>query len=109
MTKPLRLAALLLLTALTGCGTTTTTPATDAGHDAGSTIVDAGTDLGVDAGVDAGVDLGLDASVDAGNTCVGTNACWQCAPTTNAQFLNHCTTSMCAPFDNVARIPNFVP
>lgn len=105
MTKPPRLSGILLVAAFAGCGTTTTTPATDAGHDAGSTTVDGGSDLGVD----AGADLGVDAGVDAGDPCVGPNACWQCAPTTNVQFLNHCTASMCAPFDNVARIPNFVP
>lgn len=76
-----------------------------------------GRDAGVDAGrADAGQDAGnnaqdsgmtSDSGTDAGPSCSGDGGCYSCAPTTDLQFLNHCTNSQCAPFDNHARIPGF--
>lgn len=37
--------------------------------------------------------------------CLGPDDCWSCAPREQSHFLNHCTTSDCAPFDNAARLP----
>jgi hypothetical protein len=39
--------------------------------------------------------------------CVGDNGCWSCAPQEQTHFLNRCTSSDCAPFDNAARLPLF--
>ena len=32
--------------------------------------------------------------------CTGDGGCWACAPTTDLQYLNHCTGSSCSHFDN---------
>jgi hypothetical protein len=40
-----------------------------------------------------------------GGNCDGPNGCYDCPPHSNDQFLNHCTTAQCAPFDNEARLP----
>lgn len=40
---------------------------------------------------------------DAGQGCVASSGCWQCAPTTPANFLNQCSSSasfVCAPYNN---------
>jgi hypothetical protein len=38
--------------------------------------------------------------------CVSRPECWSCPPTTNAHFLNACTTATCQPFpNNRARLP----
>jgi hypothetical protein len=39
--------------------------------------------------------------------CQTDGGCYQCSPTTNAEFLNQCTTSVCVPFDNATRLPSF--
>jgi hypothetical protein len=59
-----------------------------------------------DTAPDGGGDQDADAEpVEAG--CVAETGCWNCAPTTNAHFLNRCTSSQCAPFDDRARIPGW--
>jgi hypothetical protein len=49
-------------------------------------------------------DGGLDGAADAAN-CVSDGGCYTCAAETTSQFLNHCTTGQCFPFDNEARLP----
>lgn len=39
----------------------------------------------------------VDGGIDGGG-------CYNCAPTDDEQFLNHCTGSTCIPFDNKARV-----
>ena len=39
--------------------------------------------------------------------CNDPAGCWRCAPVEQVHFLNRCTTSDCAPFDNRARLPLF--
>ena len=39
--------------------------------------------------------------------CDGPNGCYNCAPTTNDQFLNACTDATCVPFDNERRLPRY--
>ena len=45
---------------------------------------------------------------DGGVSCTDDGGCYSCPPTTNDQFLNHCTTVGCSHFDN-ARLPYYVP
>jgi hypothetical protein len=56
---------------------------------------------------DAGVTTDGGVSPDAFDPaqCVGDNGCWSCAPQEQTHFLNRCTSSDCAPFDNAARLP----
>jgi hypothetical protein len=54
----------------------------------------------------------IDVSIVDGHTvdaaiCATDGSCYKCTPTTNAEFLNQCTTSACAPFDNAQRLPNY--
>ena len=63
---------------------------TDAGRGAGNTAQDSGM-------ADSG----------AGASCSGDGGCYSCTPTTDLQYLNRCSNSLCAPFDNHARIPGF--
>src|SRR6478735_4876488 len=37
--------------------------------------------------------------------CVGTNGCYACEPKQLVEFLNQCSGSQCAPFDNSTRLP----
>ena len=48
-----------------------------------------------------------DAGLDSGgcDPTPGLNGCYPCPPKTDIQFLNQCTTSQWAQFDNVARLP----
>lgn len=46
-----------------------------------------------------------DTTTTGGPECLGENECWNCAPTSSNQLLNHCTDAECAPFDNVERLP----
>ena len=39
--------------------------------------------------------------------CDDPSGCWSCAPVEQTHFLNRCTSSDCAPFDNAARLPLF--
>jgi len=39
--------------------------------------------------------------------CNDPAGCWRCAPVEQVHFLNRCTTSDCAPFDNRSRLPLF--
>lgn len=41
--------------------------------------------------------------------CLDPSGCFSasCAPQSTDQFLNRCTDSLCAPFDNAARLPLF--
>ncbi len=39
-----------------------------------------------------------------GDPCKGPHSCWNCAATSDPQYLNHCTNSQCEPFDNKARL-----
>lgn len=65
--------------------------------------------------IDTAVDTGTvetsteETAVDTGTPdtagCVGDGGCFNCKPTTNEQFLNHCSGSSCSPFDNKTRIP----
>lgn len=68
------------------------------GAQAGGTGGDPG-----DAGV--GTDGGLSPDAFDPSQCVGENGCWSCAPQEQTHFLNRCTSSDCAPFDNAARLP----
>jgi hypothetical protein len=56
---------------------------------------------------DAGVTTDGGVSPDAFDPaqCVGDSGCWSCAPQEQTHFLNRCTSSDCAPFDNAARLP----
>jgi hypothetical protein len=54
----------------------------------------------------------IDVSILDGHTvdaavCATDGGCYKCTPTTNAEFLNQCTTSTCAPFNNAQRLPNY--
>lgn len=62
---------------------------------------------------DASTDAGgqLDAGDGGPNPCsvpLGQDGCFNC-PSTTAEFLNRCTSSDCAPFDNHARLPHLKP
>jgi hypothetical protein len=54
-------------------------------------------------------ETGDETAVDTGTPdtagCVGDGGCFSCKPTTNEQFLDHCSGSSCSPFDNKTRIP----
>jgi hypothetical protein len=39
--------------------------------------------------------------------CSTDGGCYKCTPTTNEEFLNQCTASSCAPFNNGQRLPNY--
>ena len=41
---------------------------------------------------------------DPSKTGSNPKGCYPCAPTKNDQFLNHCTSSDCSPFDNPGRL-----
>jgi len=72
------------------------------GGDGGSRPPDAGPDP------DDGVpppDAGPEPDAFDPTQCVGEAECWSCPPTEQTHFLNRCTTSDCAPFDNAARLP----
>lgn len=59
---------------------------------------------------DTGVDTApADTGVDAGDPCLDPSGCFACPPSTTPEFLEACTASECAPFDNNARIPGFLP
>jgi hypothetical protein len=54
----------------------------------------------------------IDVSIVDGHTvdaavCATDGGCYKCTPTTNAEFLNQCTTSSCSPFNNIQRLPNY--
>lgn len=40
-----------------------------------------------------------------GGGCTGDEGCYACEPTENDHFLDACTDSQCAPFDNDDRLP----
>jgi len=39
--------------------------------------------------------------------CATDGGCYKCTPTTTPEFLNQCTSSTCAPFDNATRLPAY--
>lgn len=45
--------------------------------------------------------------IDAGVDCDDPSGCYACEPRVNEQFLNRCTDSDCAAFNNQARLPLF--
>jgi hypothetical protein len=57
----------------------------------------------IDGSADA-ADATADGSADAAS-CVGDGGCVACPPVTLSDYLNQCTGSACAPFDNHARLP----
>jgi hypothetical protein len=58
---------------------------------------------------DALVDVSIvDGHVVDSAVCATTDGgCYKCAPTTNLEFLNQCTTSTCSPFNDFQRLPNY--
>ncbi|MEO8874072.1 MAG: hypothetical protein ABI461_00675 [Polyangiaceae bacterium] len=48
-----------------------------------------------------------DESPAACNAALEAGACYPCTPITNDQLENACTDSLCVPFDDSTRIPNF--
>ncbi len=45
--------------------------------------------------------------VDAAVCQTTDGGCYKCTPTTTPEFLNQCTASTCAPFDNATRLPAY--
>jgi hypothetical protein len=78
------------------------TGALDTGADAGAADVTAPDAPTADA---PAADVPRDGGATDGGSCVGDGGCYACAPSTTAQFLNRCTGSACAPFNNAARLP----
>jgi hypothetical protein len=57
-------------------------------------------------------DFQLQSNLPAGSTCIDPSAfagrgCFSCSPTDARELLNACTSTLCSPFDNGARIPGF--
>ncbi|MBX3225863.1 MAG: hypothetical protein KIT84_30200 [Labilithrix sp.] len=52
---------------------------------------------------------GGDVDADVDPSCLGAEGCFTCEPTRTIDLLNACTDGQCAPFDNAARLPLFVP
>jgi hypothetical protein len=94
-------------------GASGTAGASEAGGAGASTAGTAGSgnnsSNGGDGGSAAGVGAaGDDAMGDAGAPCTdeAANGCYACRAKTSAQLLNACTSSMCVPFDDHARLKN---
>lgn len=85
--------------------TGTDVPLVDAGNPTDVPAADVPATDVVDA---ATTDVPVDVPVDSGASCAGDGGCYACAPSTTAQFLNHCTGASCTPFNNTARLPRLL-
>lgn len=83
-------------------------PADDTASSAGSTGGSATTGS-VDSSGTAPTSVDTTAGTESGTTgeeCLGPGGCYDCAPSTAEQVLNHCTDAACEPFANtVDRLP----
>lgn len=97
-TRPAALAGLLAL-GLAACGDDSGNPSPTTGS---GTFTTTGTGQTTSTGGGGG---GGDGGGGQGGGCTGEDGCFACEPTENDHFLDACTDSQCAPFDNEERLP----
>ncbi len=81
-------------------------------HDSGRDVVTSSPDVGLPTDGAPPADALIDVFVVDGHVvdaavCQTDGGCYKCTPTTTPEFLNQCTSSTCAPFDNATRLPAY--